>query len=202
MKKLIKSRIFAFILGAVMFSGITGVVAYTLLANDIGFTPSDTTWKQSNGEDITNVGEAIDELYNKVNKKIKFDTPLYDQNFGDLVSGRNSKLDLSKGKYLVLAIFGLGSGYNSPSFSANGNDNIFLNCNNCKKTKISGQYYEVVASSAITNTNVYSYGVVKTTLYYVEIDSDSDNVQIQWNDIQNNSYIGEIVALQAVKITN
>lgn len=201
MKSIIKSRIFAFILGAIIFSSITGVAAYTLLASDIGFTPSDTTWKQSNGEDITNVGEAIDELYNKVNKEMQFGTPLYDQSFGDLISGRNSKLELSKGKYLVLAIYGLGSGYNSASFSTFGNSNIFLNCSSCEKTRLSGQYYEVSASSAI-NTNIYSYGVVMNTLYYVEIVNDNDTVQIQWTDIQNNSHIAEIVALQAVKITN
>lgn len=67
MKKIFKSRIFAFILGTLIFSGITVVSAYTILANDIGYTPKDTTWKKSNGEDITNVKDAIDELYLKSN---------------------------------------------------------------------------------------------------------------------------------------
>ena len=65
MKKIFKSRIFAFILGAILFGGIGVVSAYTILANDIGYTPKDTTWKKSNGEDITNVKDAIDELYIK-----------------------------------------------------------------------------------------------------------------------------------------
>ena len=65
MKKIFKNPIFTFILGAVLFSGITAVSAYTILANDIGYTPKDSTWKKSNGEDITNVGEAIDGLYEK-----------------------------------------------------------------------------------------------------------------------------------------
>ena len=65
MKKIFKSRMFAFILGAVIFGGIVGVSAYTILANDVGYTPKDTTWKKSNGEDITNVKDAIDELYIK-----------------------------------------------------------------------------------------------------------------------------------------
>ena len=64
MKKFIKNNIIGFILGAVIFSSIT-VAAYSILANDIGYTPSDSTWKKSNGEDITNVKDAIDELYNK-----------------------------------------------------------------------------------------------------------------------------------------
>ena len=66
MKKIFKkSNIFSFLLGAIIFGGIVGVSAYTILANDIGYTPKDSTWKKSNGEDITNVKDAIDELYIK-----------------------------------------------------------------------------------------------------------------------------------------
>ena len=68
MKKIFKkSNIFSFLLGALIFSSITAVSAYTILANDIGYTPEDTTWKKSNGKDITNVKDAIDELYLKSN---------------------------------------------------------------------------------------------------------------------------------------
>jgi len=67
MKKIIKNPIFTFILGALIFGGIVGVSAYAIFANDIGYTPKDTTWKKSNGEDITNVKDAIDELYSKSN---------------------------------------------------------------------------------------------------------------------------------------
>ena len=65
MKKIIKNPIFTFVLCALIFGGIVGVSAYTIFANDIGYTPKDITWKKSNGEDITNVKDAIDELYNK-----------------------------------------------------------------------------------------------------------------------------------------
>ena len=67
MKKIIKNPIFTFVLGALIFGGIVGVSAYTILATDIGYTPKDTTWKKSNGEDITNVKDAVDELYDKAN---------------------------------------------------------------------------------------------------------------------------------------
>lgn len=71
MKKLFKrSNIFSFLLGALIFTGITSVAAYSIFANDIGYTPKDTTWKKSNGEDITNVEDAINELYTKSNKEI------------------------------------------------------------------------------------------------------------------------------------
>ena len=59
MKKIFKSRVFAFVLGALLFGSIGVVSAYTILANDIGYTPSDTTWE------VDNVKDAIDELYIK-----------------------------------------------------------------------------------------------------------------------------------------
>ena len=68
MNKVFKSRIFAFVLGAILFGSIGVVSAYTIFANDIGYTPKDSTWKKSNGEDITNVKDAIDELYSKANE--------------------------------------------------------------------------------------------------------------------------------------
>ena len=60
MKKIIKSRVFAFILGAITFGSI-GVVAATYNAKQISYTPKDTSWK------VNNVRDAIDELYNKAN---------------------------------------------------------------------------------------------------------------------------------------
>ena len=59
MKKIFKNPIFTFILGAVLFSGITGVVAYQYQASQVSFTPKDKTWK------VDNVKEAIDDLYTK-----------------------------------------------------------------------------------------------------------------------------------------
>ncbi len=59
MKKIFrKSNIFSFLLGAVIFGGIVGVSAYTIFANDIGYTPKDSTWK------VSNVSDAIDDLKN------------------------------------------------------------------------------------------------------------------------------------------
>ena len=55
MKKILKSRLFFFILGAVIFS--TGTIfAYSILAPNVGFTPKDDTW------DVDNVADALDYL--------------------------------------------------------------------------------------------------------------------------------------------
>ena len=64
MKKVLKSRIFAFIVGSIIFGSIGVVSAYTILANDIGYTSKDTTWK------VDNVKDAIDDLYTNANTTI------------------------------------------------------------------------------------------------------------------------------------
>lgn len=56
MKKIITSRIFVFALGAILFSGITGVLAYNYMASQIGYTPANTSWK------VSTVDEALNSL--------------------------------------------------------------------------------------------------------------------------------------------
>ena len=41
-----------------------------MLAKDVKYTPSDSSWKKANGEDIANVKDAIDDLYNISNHSI------------------------------------------------------------------------------------------------------------------------------------
>ena len=55
MKKIISNPIFTFILGA-LICGTTGVVASTLMAGNIAYTPKDSTWG------VNNVEAAIDSL--------------------------------------------------------------------------------------------------------------------------------------------
>ena len=62
MKKILKSRLFIFILSVVMSAGITSVFAYSIFANDIGFTPEDNTWRKSDNSNIENVSDALDNL--------------------------------------------------------------------------------------------------------------------------------------------
>ena len=53
--KIIKNPIFTFILGA-LICGTTGVVASTLMASNVAYTPKDSTWG------VNNVEAAIDSL--------------------------------------------------------------------------------------------------------------------------------------------
>lgn len=55
MKKIIKNPIFTLILGLII-SGSIGVLAYSIKAEEIGYTPKDKSWS------VSNVREAIDDL--------------------------------------------------------------------------------------------------------------------------------------------
>lgn len=52
-----------FILGVTIAASITSVFAYDLFAPNVGFTPADDTWKNKDGSDIENTGEALDDLH-------------------------------------------------------------------------------------------------------------------------------------------
>ena len=57
MKKIFNKPIFAFILGFILFSSISSVVAGVIIASNVGFTPIDDTWT------VDNTKLAIDSLY-------------------------------------------------------------------------------------------------------------------------------------------
>ena len=56
MKKLLKNPIFTYILGFITAVGITSVLAYSILAPDVGFTPREESWN------VDNVKDALDDL--------------------------------------------------------------------------------------------------------------------------------------------
>ena len=87
MKKIFKkSNILSFVLGAIIFSGITSVAAYTLFANDIGFNPRDNNWH------VDNVKDAIDDLYDKAKPDYSGETTFTPTTSSQTIATRNKIL--------------------------------------------------------------------------------------------------------------
>ena len=66
MKRFIKNNIKVFaavIISGIVFTGIGVYAASVYLAKDINFTPTNENFKKENGEVITNVEDALNELY-------------------------------------------------------------------------------------------------------------------------------------------
>ncbi|MBR1416334.1 MAG: hypothetical protein IJ572_00760 [Bacilli bacterium] len=66
MKKIFNNSVFTFILGVILTTTITSVLAFSIFSNDVGFTPTDNSWKKEDGSSIENVSDALDSLY-KIN---------------------------------------------------------------------------------------------------------------------------------------
>ena len=115
MKKIFKDPLFTFILGVVLTSGIA-VFASQLFASDIKYEPE---WKKSNGDDITNVAEAIDELYSKANNT---NTSQYDFTYTKKVSSNKIVINISGNDF-----YGFNCKLNNSTINATDNKCIFDN---------------------------------------------------------------------------
>ena len=71
MKKVLKSRLLYFILGAIIFSKVGTAFAYSLAAENIAFTPVDNTWE------VENASNAINSLYDEIASNITFINSAY-----------------------------------------------------------------------------------------------------------------------------
>ena len=149
MKKIIKSRIFSFILGAVIFGSI-GVFAYAYSANQITYTPKDSTWKKSNGEDITNIKDAVDELHNNLNKII-FTIASQSPNSGNTSLSMIEMKNFARYKYFKYVFLG-NEGSNC--------ENYFLD----NETKVTA-----------TSNHTYSLSEIKNYRFYVKTSTTNPN---------------------------
>ena len=95
--KNIKGYIISFVLGAIVFSGVT-VFASTLLSKDITFTPTKEDWQ------VSTVEEAINDLYDysreDTMEKLLF-TYQDNASYGYLTE-RSTSITLEKGNYIVI----------------------------------------------------------------------------------------------------
>ena len=128
MKKILKSKLFSFLLFAVIFTSI-GVAASTLLASNVEYSPQDSSWKKENGENIENVQDAIDELY------------LINKTKSDIITGvsfnvleENTSLTITP----VIEISDNSKFFGYHAFAVDEEDNIYHNMSTTSSVTISG----------------------------------------------------------------
>ena len=97
--KVLKNPIFTFILGAIIFGSITGVIAYNVSAN-IEFTPDDQDWE------VENVQGALNDLYSKKQIDVSNMTLVDRKNVKGYNANKLSSTytNINKGIYFVYAI--------------------------------------------------------------------------------------------------
>ena len=153
MQKLIRKPIVMYLLGFLSAISITSVFAYSLIANNVGYTPTESTWKKGDGSDIENVSEALDDLYDQ--------TKIEDYTGSFYLSGdyrtnysRYSLVDINVEKYnrMILNVTGVYSNSSVFYFYVQVNGSTILN---------------------ITKTGTYTIDTTNYTtirLYYYERD--------------------------------
>lgn len=177
MNKIVKSRLFFFILGAVIFGGIASVLAITLTASTTVFEPTDTSWKKESGEDIENVAEALDYLYENFNQD--YGEAQYSISIGSGNSRTNS-ITLNQGKYLLITVDGYSAGTPSSAASAQAINTKMVECSvneNCLIKKLSG-YNSTARATAKENDSQYHYVTESINAFYVKVLSESATISL------------------------
>lgn len=159
MKKIFsKSNILSFILGALIFGCVAGVSAYVIYAGDIQYTPSDSTWKKSNGENITNVEEAIDALYNiSASSNLEYIDNVF------TYDGNRAKINYTATQKITLIAIGNGTCTNQ-----NGTTNVSMNTTGVSTTLVDGRKL-TPASTAYSTTYIYKVELDEGDTFSIEV---------------------------------
>ena len=91
MKNIFKSRVFFFILGAILFGGIAGVTAYTIAASEIEYNGS-------------SVETALNNLYEKAKPDYSGDTTFTPSTSSQTISTNNKKTCVLNGSISVIIV--------------------------------------------------------------------------------------------------
>lgn len=189
MKKLLRSRIFAFILGAIMFSCISVYATIKIQASEIGYI-------DKNNNEIT-VEAALNSLYTLAEaKQIIFGTPIY-KNIRSTSSTTAKTLsfsDVTKGNYIVV----VSENYAWTSTTAYDNaidtaSSISCSNNNCTSSSLLGK--ELHKSGTVKKDDYYVNEKNKLYIYRLET-KDTTNVSIQYvNSLDGTKYPSSVHAV-------
>lgn len=154
-----KKIIFAFILGAVIFSTITAIAVTQINANQITYT--------KNGTDTT-VDAALNDLYTEANKDILTRLNLSsskittNDSYGFRIPNRSTTLDLTTGSYLVVVAYHDTGGVTGTSNVSNNSNIISLSYNNGSCTRLSGRrlFNYISPFGGNANLNYVSYEAI------------------------------------------
>lgn len=164
--KFLKKNIRLFI-GIIIGMLITGGVVYAVTsASDIGYTRT--------GTNITNVQEALNDLYSKTNN-LTFGNAIHSETLSNLPdTTRTQQLEITKGKYLVI-VKDDAAWYQS-NINSISEPTLTISCasNNCVLNNIYKVGYSHTNNGNIRLTTAMN-------IYYAEIKEDTDTISYSYN---------------------
>ena len=197
MKKIINKNTMLGLIVGIIISGVS-VYAITYEAKDISFTPKNNEWKK---EGITDVNEALNYLYNNKFGSLTFMDVFHSESMGARIAHRQTMLELSKGKYIVLVMKNRGFSTDSNESTSNLLSNVDLLSNDSDLSIVQITSRDFKTSATTKWNNYYSTSSVITSLYYVEVFSNVVTIYSEINEIAD-SNIAQGVSIQAIKINN
>lgn len=182
-----KKNILLIIIGIIIGSGLTGVIAYSYDAKSVGYVPKDNTWN------IDNVESAINDLYSSRNSTLSFASNDYSEYVGNRKSDNIVSKELTKGRYLVLLVNTNCTQPNEKNRRINNEiESIPIYCNNCTINKTVAPRDISITTGTSYNSSAYLATNLNYGLFYVEIKDDTDTISYNSNDVtysQQPSYI-------------
>ena len=194
MKKFLNSKLFYFILGAIIFGSISSVLAFSFSASSVEYTPTDTTWKTYEGANIDDVQKAIDELH-KNYANFRNSSNFNNSNQGNRATSKSTSINLDPGNYIVLGTFATTAVYTGSTFS--GTDRPTINISSC----LNLDSYSMVtnSSSNAPGVGVRHFLEERFGMWYCIFD-ETTTVTISATSCCNETENASTVSVQAVKI--
>ena len=187
MKKVLKSRIFSFILGGLVFGSISAYATTQIFASQVTY-------------ENTTVDQALNELYAKSNKEYTSSDVTYSTKQGNAETEKTTSIQLNKGRYIIFA----SSAFGWPSTSSTSKDLIATSHNisctkNCSKSLIYGWYNEPHSTQEYNNR--YETIGMQTRAFYVTVIEDGTTVTVTaTTNYPDLNTISQAVQIGAVKL--
>ena len=155
--------IIAIIITAIICVSGTTFAVTQLTADKIYYT-------DKNNNEIT-VATALDQLYNSVGIDINANQVLFDENYGTQLQYRSNSISVTKGKYLVVAIYsrGVSGKYGSGVVSNQYKGQLTCLSDDCEITELKNRDYSLNGNKAtLFHTSA---------LFMVEVNNDNDTIK-------------------------
>ena len=192
--KITKYDIFFFVLGAIIFSSINIVFAYTLNATNVGFTPTEKDWQ------VDNVYDALEYIHNvdlEVLMSLSSDkvNGTYKQAHGS--SSNNLSANFTKGTYFIMLYYSYGGGVQATNYSSITADAIGITPTNGTCNKVDGATYQSGGNSVAYSSNYRFRNILRFGFYICNFTSNGSVVTSTYG---TNNYDPDTYVMRYIKI--
>ena len=196
MKKILSSSIFLFILGAIIFSFLGTILAYSLTANDIAFRSKDESFTIDNVNDVLEYihDVSIESLMNLNSSDVN---GTYKQAHG--TSSNNITASFSKGKYFIFLIYAYGGGIQANNYSSITASGIGLTPTNGTCKSVDSATFESGGNSVAYSSNYRFRNILRFSFYICDFYT---NGSISTSTYGTNNYDPDTYVMRYIKIKN